>query len=94
MDFSLNDDQRAFVESARAFAEGAMAPNAARWDEESIFPREVLQQAGELGFMGMYTPESAGGLGMGRLDALGWPPKVRAVREGYHDTWNPKRSLR
>ena len=69
MDFSLNDDQRAFVESARAFAEGAMAPNAARGDEESIFPREVLQQAGELGFMGMYTPESAGGLGMGRLDA-------------------------
>ena len=69
MDFSLNDDQRAFVESARAFAEGAMAPHAARWDEESIFPREVLQQAGELGFMGMYTPESAGGLGMGRLDA-------------------------
>ncbi len=69
MDFSLSDDQRAFVESARAFAEGAMAPHAAQWDEESIFPREVLQQAGELGFMGMYTPESAGGLGMGRLDA-------------------------
>ena len=69
MDFSLSDDQRAFVESARAFAEGAMAPHAAQWDEESIFPREVLEQAGELGFMGMYTPESAGGLGMGRLDA-------------------------
>ena len=69
MDFSLNDDQQAFVESARAFAEGAMAPNAAQWDEESIFPKDVLQQAGELGFMGMYTPEAAGGLGMGRLDA-------------------------
>ena len=69
MDFSLNDDQRAFVDSARAFAEGAMAPHAAQWDEESIFPRDVLEQAGELGFMGMYTPESAGGLGMGRLDA-------------------------
>ena len=64
MDFSLNDDQRAFVESARAFAAGAMAPNAARWDEESIFPKDVLCQAGELGFMGMYTPEAAGGLGM------------------------------
>ena len=69
MDFSLNDDQRAFVESARAFAEGAMAPHAAQWDEESIFPRDVVEQAGELGCMGMYTPESAGGLGMGRLDA-------------------------
>ncbi|MEM1153581.1 MAG: acyl-CoA dehydrogenase family protein [Pseudomonadota bacterium] len=69
MDFSLNDDQKAFVDSAKAFAEGAMAPHAARWDEESIFPRDVLQQAGEMGFMGMYTPESAGGLDMSRLDA-------------------------
>ena len=69
MDFSLSDDQRAFVESARAFSEGALAPNAAEWDEASIFPKQVLAQAGELGFMGMYTPESAGGLGMSRLDA-------------------------
>ena len=69
MDFSLSDDQRAYVESARAFARGAMAPNAARWDEAAIFPTDVLRQAGELGFMGMYTPEAAGGLGMGRLDA-------------------------
>ena len=69
MDFSLSDDQRAFVESARAFSEGALAPNAAKWDEQSIFPKEVLAQAGELGFMGMYTPEEAGGLGMSRLDA-------------------------
>jgi alkylation response protein AidB-like acyl-CoA dehydrogenase len=69
MDFSLSEDQLAFVASARAFSEGALAPNAARWDEESIFPKDVLQQAGELGFMGMYTPESAGGLGLGRLNA-------------------------
>ena len=69
MDFSLSDDQRAFVESARAFSEGALAPHAAKWDERSIFPKEVLAEAGELGFMGMYTPEEAGGLGMSRLDA-------------------------
>ncbi len=69
MDFSLNEDQKAFVESARAFSEGVFAPNAAQWDEQSIFPKDALQQAGELGFMGMYTPEEAGGLGMSRLDA-------------------------
>jgi alkylation response protein AidB-like acyl-CoA dehydrogenase len=69
MDFSLTEDQQAFAASARAFAEGALAPNAARWDEESIFPKDALAQAGELGFMGMYTPEAAGGLGLGRLDA-------------------------
>ncbi|QFU75172.1 acyl-CoA dehydrogenase [Halioglobus maricola] len=69
MDFSLNEDQIAFADSARAFAEGVLAPNAAEWDEKSIFPKDALAQAGELGFMGMYTPEEAGGLGMSRLDA-------------------------
>jgi alkylation response protein AidB-like acyl-CoA dehydrogenase len=69
LDFSLNEDQKAFVESARAFSAGALAPYAAKWDEEAIFPKDALAQAGELGFMGMYTPEAAGGLGMSRLDA-------------------------
>ena len=69
MDFALSDEQLAYVASARAFAQAEMAPNAAEWDAESHFPVEVLRKAGELGFMGMYTPESAGGLGMSRLDA-------------------------
>jgi len=68
MDFNLTDDQRAFAESARAFADGVFAPEAARWDAEHIFPKEALKAAGELGFMGLYTPEAAGGLGLGRLD--------------------------
>lgn len=69
MDFALSEDQQAYVDSAKAFADKELAPNAARWDAESVFPKDVLAKAGELGFMGMYTPESAGGLGMGRLDA-------------------------
>jgi alkylation response protein AidB-like acyl-CoA dehydrogenase len=69
MDFSLSDEQQAFVASARAFSEGSLAPNAARWDEEAIFPKKALREAGELGFMGMYTPEEAGGLALPRLDA-------------------------
>jgi alkylation response protein AidB-like acyl-CoA dehydrogenase len=69
MDFSLTDDQQAFVDSARAFSAGVLAPGAAEWDATSHFPKDVLAQAGELGFMGMYTPEEAGGLGLPRLDA-------------------------
>ena len=45
MDFSLTEDQLAFAASARAFAEGVLAPNAATWDAESIFPKEALCQA-------------------------------------------------
>ena len=69
MDFSLSDDQQAFVDSARAFSQGVLAPKAAEWDETAHFPKEALAQAGELGFMGMYTPEAAGGLALPRLDA-------------------------
>lgn len=69
MDFALDDEQQAFIDSARAFSEGVLAPNAADWDARSHFPKDALSQAGQLGFMGIYTPEAAGGLGMSRLDA-------------------------
>ena len=68
MNFELNDEQQAYASSARQFAEGVFKPNAARWDAEHIFPKEALRQAGDLGFMGLYTPEAAGGLGLSRLD--------------------------
>ena len=69
MNFNLTDDQQAFVDTAKAFAEKELAPYAAQWDEESHFPVEVFRKAGEMGFMGMYTPEAAGGFGMSRLDS-------------------------
>jgi len=68
MDFNLSEDQLTFQSAARSFAEGVFAPNAAQWDAEHVFPKDALKQAGELGFMGIYTPEEAGGLGLGRLD--------------------------
>ncbi|MGR5219268.1 acyl-CoA dehydrogenase family protein [Vibrio parahaemolyticus] len=69
MDFELNEEQRAFAETANQFADEQLAPNAARWDEECLFPKSVLRQAGELGFMSLYAPEAQGGLELSRLDA-------------------------
>lgn len=69
MDFNLTEDQVAFAETARQFAEQELAPFAAQWDKEHHFPKDVIQKAGELGFCGLYTPEEAGGLGLSRLDA-------------------------
>ena len=69
MDFHLSDEQQAFAQAAREFALGELAPNAARWDEESIFPTKAFAQAGALGFCAIYAPESIGGLGLPRLDA-------------------------
>jgi len=69
MDFELTEEQRAFAQTARDFAQAELAPHAAHWDEEGIFPREAIAKAGELGFCGLYAPENAGGLALPRLDA-------------------------
>lgn len=69
MNVELSEDQVAFQETARQFSEQALAPFAAQWDREHFFPKETIQKAGELGFCGLYSPESEGGLGLSRLDA-------------------------
>ena len=69
MNFDLSDEQRAFQDAARAFARAEMAPHAARWDAEKIFPVETLRAAAALGFGGIYVREDFGGSGLSRLDA-------------------------
>jgi alkylation response protein AidB-like acyl-CoA dehydrogenase len=69
MNFDLTDDQLAFADTAKQFAEQELAPYAAKWDSEHIFPKEVIHKAGELGFCSLYSPESEGGMGLSRLDS-------------------------
>ncbi|SDI54170.1 hypothetical protein SAMN04488540_10239 [Ferrimonas sediminum] len=69
MDFNLTQDQQAFIEVAEQFAEAELAPNAGQWDKDHFFPKAVIQQAGELGFCSLYSPEEAGGMGLSRLDS-------------------------
>ncbi|OAN50464.1 acyl-CoA dehydrogenase family protein [Magnetospirillum moscoviense] len=69
MQFGLTEDQEAFRQAARDFAEGEMAPHAAHWDEHEIFPADTLRAAAELGFAGIYVGDDVGGSALGRLDA-------------------------
>jgi alkylation response protein AidB-like acyl-CoA dehydrogenase len=69
MDFELSDEQRAFEETARAFAHDEWLPHAAGWDARAEFPIEALRRAAALGFAGIYVGEEFGGSGLGRVDA-------------------------
>ena len=69
MDFNLSEEQLAFQQTARDFAQQTMLPQAARWDAESIFPVETLREAAALGFGGIYIKDDVGGSALGRLDA-------------------------
>jgi butyryl-CoA dehydrogenase len=63
MDFALTDDQREIQALARDFADAEIAPQAAAWDREHRFPREVFAGLAELGLMGVCVPEEYGGAG-------------------------------
>lgn len=65
----MTEEQQAITHLAKEFAEKEMAPHAAKWDFEEIFPRDTLKQAAELGFAGIYIDNPYGGSNLTRLDA-------------------------
>ncbi len=69
MNFDLNEDQIAYVNLAQQFSTNELAPHAALWDAQAIFPKATLQNAGGLGFCGLYSDPEMGGLGLSRLDS-------------------------
>ncbi|MBV1933476.1 MAG: isobutyryl-CoA dehydrogenase [Parvibaculaceae bacterium] len=69
MQFELGEEQGAFQDVARQFAAEELAPHAAKWDAEAIFPVDTLRKAAALGFAGIYVQEDVGGSALTRLDA-------------------------
>ena len=69
MDFNFTDEQLAFRDTARQFADKELAPFAAEWDQHGTFPKDTIRRAGELGFCSLYCDEDQGGMGLSRLDA-------------------------
>ena len=65
MDFQFSEEQKMISNSAKDFAEQYIRPNIMKWDESQYFPREILEKAGEMGFMGIFIPEEYGGSGLG-----------------------------
>jgi alkylation response protein AidB-like acyl-CoA dehydrogenase len=63
VDFELAPEQREIQELARDFAAREIEPNAAEWDREHRFPRDVFAKLAELGLMGTCVPEEYGGAG-------------------------------
>ena len=63
MDFELSEDERSIRDLAREVATQEIAPNAAAWDREERFPRELVSRLGELGLLGTCVPAELGGAG-------------------------------
>jgi alkylation response protein AidB-like acyl-CoA dehydrogenase len=88
----LTDDQTQIRDLARDFAERELRPHAEAWDRESGFPRSIVDQLGELGFMGMLLPEEWDGLDLDTtsyllaLEQIAWGDASVAVAMSVHNS--------
>jgi alkylation response protein AidB-like acyl-CoA dehydrogenase len=64
MDHLLTEEQLDVKRAVREFAEGEIRPSVAARDESGEFPTDIVRRLGELGFLGVNTPERFGGTGM------------------------------
>lgn len=70
MDFELTEEQRQIRATVADFAEREIKPHASRWDRDEVFPRELVEKIGELGFLGVAFPEKYGGGGADTLSQV------------------------
>ena len=61
----LTDDERMVDETATAYARDKLLPRIVEANREGRFDREILREAGALGFLGATLPEEHGGAGLG-----------------------------
>src|ERR1700738_3503495 len=68
MDFSLTDEQQRLVDTARKFTREKIIPVAQKLDEHGTFPKEICEQAWEVGLMNAEVPQEYGGIGLSTVD--------------------------
>ena len=60
---SFTEDEQAFREAIRSFAEGEIKPIVGKMDEQAHYQEGLVQQLFEMGLMGIEVPEEFGGAG-------------------------------
>ncbi len=76
VDFSLSEEHKALVETARRFTKERIIPVAAECDRDSKFPMDVFKEAWEIGLVNPPLPAEYGGSGFGD-SGFGGSTKVR-----------------
>lgn len=61
--FETSQEHEELRAKIRAFAESEIRPYAASWDRENTFPKEMVRQMAEHGWMGLPYPKEYGGAG-------------------------------
>jgi alkylation response protein AidB-like acyl-CoA dehydrogenase len=70
MDFDFNEEQRAFADSVRRFAQAELASGALERAHSPAYPWEIAAKIAAQGLFGIAFPEEDGGMGGTLMDAV------------------------
>jgi len=68
VDFSVSEEHKALIETARRFTKERIIPIAAECDRDSRFPMDVFREAWEIGLINPTVPAEYGGSGFGEYE--------------------------
>ena len=93
LEHHLSEDERMIRDSVRAFAQDKLMPRVQTAFREERFDREIMQEMGEQGLLGMMTGEAYGGAGLNYV-AYGLAAReIERVDSGYRSAMSVQNSL-
>ncbi|HUR44040.1 MAG TPA: acyl-CoA dehydrogenase [Aestuariivirga sp.] len=93
LESGLTQDERMIRDSARAFCQDKLAPRIKQAFREEKFDRAIMNELGEMGFLGIMTPEAHGGSGLGYVAYGLVAREVERIDSGYRSAMSVQNSL-
>ncbi len=93
LEAQLTEEERMIRDAARAFAQDKLAPRIKSAFREERFDREILNEMGEMGFLGVMTSNDYGGSGLGYVAYGLVAREVERVDSGYRSAMSVQNSL-
>ncbi len=89
----LSEEERMIRDSVRAFADDKLAPRVQQAFRDEVFHREIMNEAGELGLLGVMTDPEYGGSGLSYTAYGLIAREVERVDSGYRSAVSVQNSL-
>lgn len=93
VDEQLTDEERSVRDSARDYCQGRLMPRILEANRHEIFDRKIMNELGELGFLGSTLPEEYGCAGVNYVCYGLVAREVERVDSGYRSAMSVQSSL-
>jgi glutaryl-CoA dehydrogenase len=93
LDNQLSDEERMIRDSAAAYCQDKLLSRVVEANRDQVFHREIMNEMGELGMLGVTIPEEFGGVGANYVSYGLVAREVERVDSGYRSAMSVQSSL-